>query len=170
MHLVITVISLAAVCKWADWKHWKNYHPTLLYIAIGNLMYTFLTADYWLWRIQPDFLMNYVTVEVIYTLIIFPSSAFLFLSSYPEGQPVYKQVLHILKWVLIYVFVEWIGYHQNLISYQLGWSLLWSALFDGIMFPMLRLHYKKPVVAYSLSVFFAVSFLLLFGIPLSDRK
>ncbi len=170
MHLAIAIVSVLAVWRWADWKNWEKYHATILYIALGNLMYFFLTYHHWLWRINPDFYMNYLTVEVMYTMIIFPSTAFLFLSNFPESQGISKQFIHIAKWVGLYVVMEWIGGIYGRILYQYGWSLMWSAIFDCIMFPMLRLHNKKPAIAYPLSVAIAVFLLLLFDIPLATRE
>jgi hypothetical protein len=51
-----------------------------------------------------------------------------------------------------------------------GWSLGWSFLFDFIMFPMLRLHHKYPLIAYILSVPIAIFFIFLFDVPIEKRN
>lgn len=139
----------------------------MLYIAVNNLMYTFLTYNYYLWRIMPDFLFNQVATEVVYTICVFPLTAFIFLSTYPEGRGE-RQIIHILKWVLIYAGVEWIGGMFGGIKYQYGWNLAWSTFFDVIMFSMLRLHYVKPALALAVSPLFAIFFIVVFEVPLNS--
>ncbi|UFJ39721.1 hypothetical protein LOK74_16900 [Brevibacillus humidisoli] len=168
MHFLIAGWIVFAAWKWGDWADWRRYHATMLYIALGNLMYHMLTKDHWLWKLQPDLLPTHVITEVIYTLIIFPLSAFLFLSNDPPDRK--GKILHTVKWIIIYVGLEFIGMLTGRVLYQLGWNLFWSAVFNCIMFPMLRLHYHNPVLAYPLSFVIAVALLILFDIPLQTAS
>jgi hypothetical protein len=171
MHVAISVIILLAAWIWGDWKNWQKYHTTMLFIAVGNLLYNFLCANHLLWKINPDILSNHTTTEMLYTFIVFPATAFLFLSNYPEG--LWKQVMHISTWIGIYVVVEWLFIMTDRIVYQYGWGLGWSALFDLHMFPILRLYYKKPLIAYALSIGCTFFWVWLFdipvGVPIEER-
>jgi hypothetical protein len=152
MHILISLLTVYAVWRKVVWMNWKDYHTTMLYIYVGNLLYQFFTVNHYLWRINPDYFTNYVYTEMLYTFVIFPGTVLLFLASYPRK--LHLKALHYLKWIAIYVGIEWIiGVEMGYISYQYGWNLAWSAIFDCTMFPMLRLHHKSPIMAYVLSAF-----------------
>ena len=53
--------------------------PTMMYFALGNLLYNFLTASYFLWRLDADFFSNHTLTEMLYTFIVFPGTALLYL-------------------------------------------------------------------------------------------
>jgi hypothetical protein len=157
MHLVITVWALSAAWRWGDWRHWQNYHATMLYMSAMNLLYFYFCADYLLWENKPDLGFSKTFVNLLYTFVVFPCTVLIFLSNYPRNLKM--QGFYILKWVIIYIGVELIGALFGRISYQHGWNLGWSSLFVVVMFAMLRLHYKKPIIAYIFSVLI-ITFLL----------
>jgi hypothetical protein len=163
MHVLITLMTILAVWIRRDYRNWKEYHTTMLYIAVGNLMYNFLAANHLLWKFNPDILSNHTLSEVFYTCIVFPGTALMFLSKYPNTTK--RIILHYITWIGVYVGFEIVFLYFNKIYYQFGWHLGWSALFDCIMFPMLRLFYKKPLLAYVLSVPIAVFFIWYFDVP-----
>ncbi|MCA1029814.1 hypothetical protein LCL95_02055 [Bacillus timonensis] len=165
LHVFISVIVILSVILRGDWREWKTYHTTMMYFALGNLTYNFLCASYFLWRFNPDFLSNHTLTEMLYTFIVFPATALMFLSHYPEGKGVKKILLHYVTWITIYVSVEYIYTLTDSILYKYGWGLAWSAAFDVLMFPMLRLFHKRPVVAYILSVPIAIFWIWLFDVP-----
>jgi hypothetical protein len=165
MHIAMSVFVIFAVWRWSDWRNWEKYHATMLYIAASNLMYNFLCASYFLWRINADFLSNHTITEVLYTLIIFPGTALLFLSNYPKTLK--KQILRIAYYVGIYAGFEVIYVWFSKIEYQYGWTIWWSFGFDMLMFPMLILHYKKPLIAYVISIPTAMFLLWLFNVPVN---
>ncbi|WP_459911298.1 CBO0543 family protein [Desulfotomaculum defluvii] len=168
--ILITIVLLA--WKYSDWKNWKQYHCTMLFVALGNLLYHTICASYFLWRIQPHEFSNYTFTGLIYTFIIFPLTTLIFLSNYPtELKP---QIFHISKYILIYLVVEWIGLKFHTITYYNRWNLGWSALFLCAMFPIIRVHYKNPLLAYILSavvvVFIVIYFNIPIDIPIEERK
>ncbi|MCA0754809.1 hypothetical protein KP806_07075 [Paenibacillus sp. N4] len=163
MHLVLGVISIISVWRRGDWRNWKKYHTTMMYFALGNLLYNFLTANYFLWRLNPDLMPNHSMTEMLYTFVIFPATSLLFLCNYPEQTN--KKMLHYFKWILIYIAVEWFFSTNSRILYQHGWNLMWSAIFDVTMFPMLRLHHKRPLLAYVISAIFCVFWVWKFEVP-----
>ncbi|TLS38995.1 CBO0543 family protein [Pseudalkalibacillus caeni] len=165
MHVVLALFMIYAVWKWGDWRNWEKYHTVMLYFALGNLLYNFLTANHFLWRLDADFISNHTLTEMLYTFIVFPATSLLFISRYPERSNSGTLIFYYFKWVFVYVGVEWIYTVTHHIDYQYGWSLGWSAFFDITMFPMLRLYYKKPLIAYAVSAVLAVFWLWLFDVP-----
>lgn len=161
----MAVFILIIVWRFGNWSHWKDYHATMLYFSIGNLTYNFLIQTHFLWRFKPDFLTNYLFTEMLYTFIVFPATVLLFIGNYPQEKR--KVLFHYSKWILIYVGFELLFVRTGHIQYQFGWSLGWSFLFDCIMFPMLRLHFKYPALAYLLSIPIALFFIWRFHIPVN---
>jgi hypothetical protein len=72
-----------------------------------------------------------------------------------------------LFWIALYVGVEIILLWKGNIKYKYGWSLGHSAAFDCLMFPFLRLHYKKPLMALIISVPITIFLVWFFEIPVS---
>ncbi|MFD2046534.1 CBO0543 family protein [Ornithinibacillus salinisoli] len=168
MHILLAIISIIAVWVRKDYFQWKKFYTTMQFIALGNLTYNFLCASHWLWQLTPDITwFNHSILEMTYTLITFPLTALMFLSRYPDGQGKKKIFMHYLFWIGLYVGVEIVLMLQGSIIYKYGWSLGWSALFDCIMFPFLRLHYKKPLFTLIISVPMTIFWLWLFDIPVS---
>jgi hypothetical protein len=139
MHVLTATISIIAVYIWGDWKNWKKYHATLLFFALGNLVSNFLTANYFLWRLDADFLLNHTLTEMIYTFIVFPATGLLFLGNYPKG--VIKQILHTLQWIAIYGILEFVFTLTESIEYQHGWTFGWSIVALFFMFPSIKVAF-----------------------------
>lgn len=161
MHCFLLFILLILAIKKANWDNWRVYYPTMLYISLGSFVYEFIShSKFHLWELEEFGLLTHMNIHFIHNLIINPLIAFIFLSCYPEV-PI-KRCLYILRWVLIFLFVEWGGTRTGILSYHHGWNLGWSLLFILIMFPMIRLHFIYPLRAIALSVLFAVFFLTVF--------
>ncbi|WP_071393226.1 CBO0543 family protein [Bacillus tuaregi] len=168
MHLTLALISIFAVWLRKDYREWKEYYSTLQYIALGNLTYNFLCAEHWLWQLSPDWeWFNHSLLEVGHTFITFPLSILMFLVRYPEGKGSWRILCHYLFWIGIYVAFEYILMIRGNIIYKYGWGLQWSALFDCIMFPFMRLHYKKPLFTLIISVPVTIFLVWLFDVPVS---
>ncbi len=159
-----SMVVAISVWRRGDWKGWLKYHSTILYFVLGNVMYLYLTASYDLWAFEGDFLSNYIFTEMLYIFIVFPGTTILYLSRMPEEKK--GRLVHIIKWVLLYAAVESVyTYITNSIQYDNGWSLSWSILFDCVMFPMLLLHHKRPLLAYALSLPIALFLIWYFEVP-----
>src|SRR4051812_10214924 len=127
MHIAVGILALIAVWRKGVWRDWEKYHLTMIYFALGNLLYNFLTANSFLWKLKPDFFPNHSMTEMMYTFVTFPLTAMLFLSSYPQDNK--KIIIHYVKWIVIYIGIEWFFSANGRIQYQHGWSLLWSFVF-----------------------------------------
>jgi hypothetical protein len=86
-----------------------------------------------------------------YTIITFPLTALMFLSHYPEGQGRWRIFRHYLFWIGLFAIGIFLLIRGNII-YKYGWGIWWSALFDCLMFPFIRLHYKRPLLTLIISV------------------
>jgi hypothetical protein len=165
LHFTIGLILIVASLRWANWKEWKQYYPTMMYIVASNLLYKFFAlSKYHLWKFSShDFFFNsYTGIFLWHVFIINTLSTFIFLSNFPDGK-LTKKGFYILKWVVLFIVVEMVLLKFNHVNYYHGWNFGWTVLFDIIMFVMLRLHYKKPMWAIIFSVFFTMFYLYLFG-------
>ncbi|MCM3567248.1 CBO0543 family protein [Neobacillus mesonae] len=163
-----SLIFILAAWRWADWKHWERYHTTILYKISMSLLYDVLTYNYPLWVFSDFFVPTHTINALIVTFIAFTCTVLLFLSHYPSS--IGKQVLYIAFWVLFNCGIE-LSYHlMGLFHYDNGWNFGWSIAFNCMMFPMLILHHKKPLIAYVLSIPIIIILLLIFDVPLDRMK
>lgn len=162
MHLAIILITIFAAWKWGDWKNWRKYHNTMLFLAIGNLLYNFIYSNHLLWELRPYLLYSHKVGEIFYTFIVFPLTGLIFLTNYPKT--IKDQVLHIAKFVTIYIVIEYILYMFGKTVYNYGWNIWWSLAWNCMMFPMWALHYKKPFMAYGASFIVIIIILMIFPI------
>ncbi|WP_216829575.1 CBO0543 family protein [Alkalihalobacterium elongatum] len=163
MHFTLTLIVVIAIWVKGDYKNWQKYHTTMLYYALGNLTYNFLCANYLLWKLDPDIMPNHSMTEMLYTFVVFPGTILMFLRHYPSTFK--KQIIHNSIWIAIYVGIEYFFLLTGRIYYQFGWNLGWSALLVAIMFPMFRLHHKRPILTYVISVIITILLVWIFDVP-----
>lgn len=161
--MAIVCWSIFAVFYWGDWKNWQRYYPTILYMITGNLLYNFLKGEHHLWKFEANLFLNHMTIDLLYTFVVFPCSVILFLTHCPDRHR--EQFLHFLKWIFIYAAIEWSGYRLGYISYYHGWNFLWSLFLVCIIFPMLKLHHIKTSWSWPISIVFTLLFLLIFDLP-----
>lgn len=159
--IVIAICLLLLAWRWGDWREWRKYHATLLYIALMNFTYYFYTNHTELWEFHSSF--GHTVNETIYNFIINPLMVFLFLSTYPTRSKC-RQSMQIIGFVFAFSLLELMQYKLlGSISYQGGWNYWWSVLLYVVLFPTLRLHYIHPLWAYVLSIGWIVGFLKVFG-------
>lgn len=160
--IILIIISILLCLNYGDWKNWISYYPTILYLIIGDLTCEILTYrnPLWSYNIKP---LNHVSVDLLVILFIYPCTVILFLSYYPKL--IKKQMIYILLWVFVYSVVEYISTFLGGFSYSNGWTLGWSILFNCIVFPLLYLHYKRPLWVWPISMALAFIILFIFKIP-----
>jgi len=61
------------------YRHWRDYHATICYMILCNLLYYFLVQDRILWQYTPKALLDHVLSEVLMTFVVFPCTVMLFL-------------------------------------------------------------------------------------------
>lgn len=127
MQIIYPIIFLLISLKWGKWKNWKQYYPTVLFMVVGNLLYSFLFKDYPLWRFEHTFeerlLPTRMSIDLLKTFTSFPILAFTFLSLFPEERNLVKILLHILTWTFLFCVIELISKSLGMITYHHGWNM-----------------------------------------------
>lgn len=170
LHIIAGATFLFISWRFGDWKNWTKYYPTILFFIIGDLLYNVLTYNNPTWSYNKDRLFpNHTLINIWIMITIYPATAITYLSHFPKEK--IQQILYILLWTMIYVFGELLGLHIfGLINHFNGWNMWWSALFDIILFTMLPIHHKRPLVAWSLSIIVIIFFLTVFNVKISALK
>lgn len=169
MHIIGQIFWILAVWRWGDWRNWEKYHSTMLYMIAISLLYDVLSYRHTLWEFKDFWLPTHTWNSIVVTFIGFPCSVLIYLSRFPQNS-IIKQIGHIIYWILIYSAIELFFILINLFDYHNGWNFGLSVLFNCVLFPMLLLHHKKPLLAYLLTVPIIICFLLIFDIPISKVK
>lgn len=159
--VILGIISIGACYKWGDWKNWERYYSTLLFYNIGALTENIITNNKSLWLFYGSYSIDRLA-DYIFGFLIFPCIIIIYLSSYPKGR--LKQILFMLAFILFMSFVEIILYYTGELRYYNGWNVGWSILLYVGVFPLLRLHYKNPLLAMLVLMILTVSGSLYFGI------
>lgn len=158
MQIIYPIIFFLFALKWGKWKNWKQYYPTVLFMVVGNLLYNTMFKDYPLWRFEHTFeetvLPTRMSIDLLKTFTSFPILTFIYLSHFPEERNFKKYVKHILTWTLLFCGIEYISNFLGMISYHHGWNMWWSLVFDFLMFTLLAIHYKRPIIAWIFSAIF----------------
>ncbi|MCT8136710.1 hypothetical protein H1D32_02450 [Anaerobacillus sp. CMMVII] len=170
MYLILVVVVYIVLAKiFIDWKRWQEYYPTILYYIVCNLLYNFLFYNHTLWAYHAvtfDWL-NHTLIELTFTFFIVPVVLMIFLQYYPKGK---KQIVYLAAWVAYFSFLEYLFVKKGLFLFDNGWHLGWSTLFNVITFILIRIHYKKPLLALTISIPTIAVLLMFFHPALHDLK
>lgn len=150
MHLIIALFFILAVWRWGDWRNWQTYNASMLFTIMGNFLYNFLYADQLLWQMKSSFSLSYKMVELIYSFTILPLTTLLFLTNFPKEFN--KQFFRILTYIAIYTCLELAMIQFGVIQYYRGWNFWYSVAWDSMMFTVIALHFKKPLISYLVSL------------------
>jgi uncharacterized membrane protein HdeD (DUF308 family) len=165
MRTFLCLILVLCCWKFGDVKNWRKYYPTILYLIINQLLYRFFVGEkYFLWKLEPDFLLNSTFSVLVQAFIIFPCIVMLFLSHLPKNRR--NQIIHLIISAAILVGIETIMYIAGKVTYHNGWNYWWSVAFNFIWVVMLRFHYFKPIPAWVVSFLIAAFFIIYFHVPL----
>lgn len=160
-------ILIFLIClKWGDWKNWRKYYPTILYVIVWDLLYNLFTINHPLWRLEHP-VLKHTFSDLLLAFVSFPSYILLFLPNIPEYSIV-KQILHIAFWAFLLSLFEAISIALHTISYHNGWNFWWSVGFNVTTFSMIRLHYENPLLAWPISVLLFLIVMMIFKLPLSS--
>ena len=167
MVTITLVLLYAAACyKWGAWRNWREYYPTILYVIIGDLIYNFVFHDHTLWLY--DGLFNHTTMDIIAVFFMFPPIIILYLTHWPKSW--IKQATYVLIWASANTLFEYLSFLLNLFTYDHGWSISWSFVLLVGAFVMIRLHYRKPLLAWPISLMLGLTTALVFGLPFDGLK
>ena len=160
-HAAVIVSGVLFSFGKGKWQRWREFLPTFYYWALFSCFYEYISyiGKKHLWEFDRNFISLFVT-ESLYTFLFYPSMIVLFLGNFPEHRN--KQILHYFKWISLSVLIEALALKYGAIKFDHGWSIIWEIFFYSTMYPMLRLHYKKPLNALFLSVLFVLFYLIVF--------
>ncbi|WP_066309067.1 CBO0543 family protein [Bacillus sp. FJAT-29814] len=174
MHILFNALFLAAGVKWGAWRRWREFYPTILYFISVDLLKNYLLYNHLMWTYQETFfakslLQNHTFINLMIMAIVYPSTVLIYLGRFPDER--WKQILWLALWIFVYWIVEFINLKfLNLINHHHGWNMGWSLLFLMVMFPMLRIHHKNPLLAWFLSVIFILFLWNVFDVPIEIMK
>ncbi|HYK74725.1 MAG TPA: CBO0543 family protein, partial [Pseudoneobacillus sp.] len=152
MHLLIAIILGVTAYFKGNWKEYSKYINTIFYVVILNLLYEVLCKDKLLWVYNPTFFpKSQIITTLIYSFIVLPCITLIFLSNYPFHQKKQKQVLYIFKWIVASFIIESIYLYFDKIDLKNGYKYWMEPLFYFVMYMMIRLHFSRPFLTYSLS-------------------
>ena len=146
------ILCIVLSLKLGDWRNLEKYYPTILFLIIGDLLYNIFTYSNPTWSYNPNWLFPNHTMANLWIMVtVYPVTVIVYLTHFPKKR--IKQVFYIAFWVLLYVITEILGlYAFDLIGHYNGWNMWWSFLFDIILFVMLYIHHKRPLLAWGLSI------------------
>ena len=164
MNVAFGIVSFLAGLKLGDWKNFKKFYPTILFLIIGDMLYNLFTFNSPMWSYNKSwFLQNHLLNNLWIMITVYPATVIIYLSHFPKK--LNEQIKCIIFWVCLYVVLELIGLHFfNIIEHYNGWNMWWSLLMDIILFVMLFIHYKQPLLAWGLSIFIIIFFLKVFDV------
>ena len=143
----------------------------MLFVALVNMSAGYISYHHPLWIFSPDAIVHTETaVEFVNTYLALTATTLVYLSKFPStgrGQ----QCAYILMWVFIYGALEFID-HTIIggISYDNGWSLRSSVLFDCVMFTTIRIHHTRPLLGWLIAFAGAISILTMFNFWPGEMK
>lgn len=167
MFRIFEILIFLFVCyKWGDWRNWKKYYATILYVIIGDLSYNFVFFNFDLWRYYQ--LVNHTFSDIIVAFTVLPCGIILFNTHYPQQN--LRKILYILTWSFLCAFLEFIFHKMSYILYYNQWNILWSFGVFFIAFCLIRLHLKYPPLTWALSLVLAILVAIIFRLPVSVIK
>ncbi len=170
VNAIYAIFWLLILVKWGDWRNWKVYYPTFLFLIIGDFIYLYLLSDHYpMWRYIPppgDREMGITNIHVSFSImaIKYPATCLAYLSNFPERGLMMK-IGYYLAWVVIYFVNELVDLHFHLIKYYNGWNIWWSVLFNAVMFFILKVHFHRPSIAWVFSALFILFLWNHFDVP-----
>ncbi len=163
---------MIAAWKWGDWRHWRDYYPTILFFVIGDLLYQFMLHDYSMWEFVPvglqQFNITHTHVALMEMIIKYPCTILLYLGNFPKTR--LKQIAFIGLWISIFTLEEWFKLLQGSMIHDHGWGIKWSILFNMVMFTLLAVHHRRPLIAWGFSGLFIVFLFNAHQVPISIFK
>lgn len=163
MHIAVILFTIFAAWRFGDWKNWRKYQSTMLFIMVGVLLYHYIYKNERLWDLEKH-IGNHTLTELLYAFIVLPLTVLLLFTNYPDGLK--GQVIRIGKFIAIYTIMEVFYWKMGFIGYHYGWNIWLSIGWNCMMFPMLVVHFKKPLYAYLASVVGLIIFLYLFPVKM----
>jgi len=166
-HIFLAIVSILICYKFGDWKNWKIYYPTILFFILSNVVCILLTYNHTLWLYEST-ILNHSFSDLLICITVYPSTIMLFIPHFPSK--ITKAILHICIYVAVYSIPEFIALKLGYFTYQNGWTIWCTLIFNFIMFPILILHYKKPIYAWAIALISPHILFFLMKIPYNSIR
>ena len=147
--ILLAVISIVLCFKFGDWRNWRNYYSTTLFFILSSVVCIVLTYNHPLWLYQSS-LLNHTFTDLFISITVYPSTVMMFIPHLPKKLA--KIILHISIYIAVYTIPEFIAIKLGYLTYYNGWSIWCTLIFNSIMFPILILHYKKPLYVWAVAL------------------
>ncbi|GAE94323.1 hypothetical protein JCM21714_3470 [Gracilibacillus boraciitolerans JCM 21714] len=135
----------------------------------GDFLYNFLLYNKSMWLFHDTFLPNHTIITILEMVVTYSVTVLIYLGGkFPEGWK--KRTVWFLFWSAIFLFIEYINFEFGFITYHNGWNYWWSVFFTVVIFIILPIHHKKPLLAWLFSLIFILSLLTVFDVKISDLK
>jgi hypothetical protein len=168
MYILINAFYLIAGYIWGDWRNWQKYYPTILFFILGDLLYNFLLYNKSMWIFHDLILPNHTTITISAMTISYTATVLIYLGRFPNSWK--NRFLWFLLWSGIFLVAEYVNSKLGFITYHNGWNMWWSVLLTGIIFLILPIHHKRPLIAWLLSIVIIFTLLSIFDVNISDMK
>jgi hypothetical protein len=166
-HIILAVASIFLCYKFGDWRNWRNYYPTILFFILSNVVCILLTYNHPLWFYESE-ILNRTFCDLLICITVYPSTVMLFIPHFPKKMT--KIIIHISYYVVIYTITELIGMKLGYFTHHNGWNIWCTVIFNYLMFPILMLHYKKPIYAWIIALISPHILFLLMKIPYNSIR
>ncbi|MTI49586.1 CBO0543 family protein [Sporosalibacterium faouarense] len=158
LHL-LTIFGLVIIMFiFGDWRNWRKYYPTILFLIAGNLFYNHMVQDMRLWEWTTPFFTHQFS-SALWSFTVYPTMVLIYMPYYPKEKSYIKQILFILCYVVGFSMIEYILYYFKHITYQNGWKYLHSIAVYFLMFSIMIVHHRRPIIAWL--IYFIIAFLAL---------
>jgi len=173
MHFIYTMLFLVAAIKWGDWRNWREYYPTILFFIGGDLLKNAILYNHRMWEyhetiVGENILFGHLVINLMIMAIEYPATILIYLGKYPRAW--WKQLLWHAFWILLYTTIEYLNLHFDLLYHYHGWNMWWSLAFDAVMFSMLRIHHRNPLLAWGFSLIWLIFLWNVFDVPMKTLK
>jgi len=165
--IILSIVSIFICYKLGDWRNWKIYYSTILFFILSSVTCIILTYNHPLWLYQSS-VINHTFTDLFISITVYPCTIMMFIPHLPSKT--IKIILHISIYVAIYTIPEFIAVKLGYFTYYNGWNIWCTLIFNSIMFPMLLLHYKKPVYAWVVALISPHILFFIMKIPYSSMR
>lgn len=162
LHIILMAIFIVITYKCGEWRNWKTYYHTILFLVAGDLMYYYVFSDNRLWYAASPNLSS-KQIELLWKIVLYPCIVLILLPWYLKCKSFKNQVGYTFLWILVFSILELVVLKFKFIYYGNGWSYYWSVVFYSIMFPILIVHHFKPLLAIMLSAICGIVALIIFN-------
>ena len=168
--LFITLFILVVTFYFSDWRNWRKYYPTILFIIVVSFTAYVLTYDYPLWLYHESlFIPNRLIHEFRLDFLALPGIILLYLTLYPYTSGMLRKLTYILIWTVILSIFEGFYVLLKILTYHNGWNIGWSVVTWFIKFSVVIIHHRKPKWAWLICVIIIIFVINYFDIPFSTK-